>query len=132
MARHPIGGSSSRFRSGSTRSASTRSPTTTPSANEVNWPRGLLNSQGSPLTDGEHTAGHPSVGSQRVSSSDGDDSLSQGTGNQAEGHGWHDAFHQEDNDPGDTNEAPSILTTVGDDEYWNGETRSTRNGDTRE
>ncbi|KAI3895605.1 hypothetical protein MKW98_025396 [Papaver atlanticum] len=27
-------------------------------------------------------------------------------------------------------EAPSILTTVGDDEYWNGEAQGTRNGDT--
>ncbi|XP_026438585.1 uncharacterized protein LOC113337122 isoform X1 [Papaver somniferum] len=30
------------------------------------------------------------------------------------------------------NEAPSILTTVGDGEYWNGEAQGTRNRDTRE
>ncbi|KAI3861565.1 hypothetical protein MKW98_000517 [Papaver atlanticum] len=100
MPRLHVGGSSSRFRSGST-----SSPTTTPRSNEANWPRGLLNSQGSPSTDGAHTAVSPSVGSGRVSSSDGDNSLSQGNGNQDEGHGWHEAFHQEDNDPGDTEES---------------------------
>ncbi|KAI3872856.1 hypothetical protein MKW92_028940, partial [Papaver armeniacum] len=101
----PRAGGSSRFRSGSTRSASTRSPSTTPSSNEANWTRGLLNSQGSPSTDGANPAGSPSVGSRQVSSSDGEHSPSQGTGNQPEEHGWHEAFHQVHNDPGDTEES---------------------------
>ncbi|KAI3853394.1 hypothetical protein MKW92_029941, partial [Papaver armeniacum] len=96
----PHDGGSSRFRSGSTRYASTRSPSTTLSSNEANWPRGFLNSQGSPSTDGANPAG-----SRQVYSSDGEHSPSQGTGNQPEEHGWHEAFHQADNDPGDTEES---------------------------
>ncbi|KAI3845888.1 hypothetical protein MKW92_011301, partial [Papaver armeniacum] len=101
----PRAGSSSRFRSGSTRSASTRSPGTTPSLNEANLPRGLLNSQGSPSTDGANPSRSPSVGSRLVSSSDVEHSPSQVTENQPEEHVWNEAFHQVYNDPGDTEES---------------------------
>ncbi|KAI3961971.1 hypothetical protein MKW92_013703, partial [Papaver armeniacum] len=96
MPRHPLT-SSSRSRPASTRSASTRSASTAPSA--ANWPTALLNSQGSPSTDGGHIAASPSEGSiHRVSSSDGDHSPSHGNGNQAVGVGWHEAFHQANNE----------------------------------
>ncbi|KAI3834481.1 hypothetical protein MKW92_037249, partial [Papaver armeniacum] len=103
MPRHPLT-SSSRSRHASTRSASTRSASTTPSA--PNWPTSLLNSQGSPSTDGGHIAAIPSEGSgHRVSSSDGDHSPTHGNGNQAEGDGWHEAFHQENNEDENTKES---------------------------
>ncbi|KAI3850750.1 hypothetical protein MKW98_030810, partial [Papaver atlanticum] len=73
MTRLHVGGRS-RFWSASSRPASTRSPSTTPSSNEVKWPRSLLDSQGSPSTDGANTAASPSVGIRHVSSSDGDHS----------------------------------------------------------
>ncbi|KAI3949718.1 hypothetical protein MKX01_040935 [Papaver californicum] len=85
-------GSSNRSRSASTRSAST-----TPRSNASNWPRTLLDSQGSPSNDGEHISTSPSEGSRRVFLSDGDHSPSQGNENEAEGDGWHEAFHQTDN-----------------------------------
>ncbi|KAI3901435.1 hypothetical protein MKW92_021557, partial [Papaver armeniacum] len=92
MPRHPLT-SSSRFRPASTRSASTA-----PSA--ANWPTAFLNSQGSPLTDGGHIAASPSEGSRhRVSSSDGDHSR------RAVLDGWHEAFHQENNEAENTEES---------------------------
>ncbi|KAI3944078.1 hypothetical protein MKW92_005587, partial [Papaver armeniacum] len=98
-------GGTSQFHFASTRSASTRSPSTTPTSNEVNWPRGLLDSQGSPLTDGANTTASTSVGSQTVSSSHGDHSPIQGNANQPEGHEWHEACHQADDDPGEAEES---------------------------
>ncbi|KAI3955689.1 hypothetical protein MKW98_006049, partial [Papaver atlanticum] len=56
------------------RSASTITASTTPRSSAANWSRSLLNSQGSPSTDGGHTAASPSEGSHRVSSSDDDHS----------------------------------------------------------
>ncbi|XP_026429997.1 uncharacterized protein LOC113326492 [Papaver somniferum] len=96
MPRHPT---SSRSRSASTRSAST-----TPRSSEANWTRALLNSQGSPSTDGDHAAASPSEGSHRVSSSNGDHSPIHGNGNQAEVNGWHEAFHQENIEADNTEE----------------------------
>ncbi|KAI3904224.1 hypothetical protein MKW92_040869, partial [Papaver armeniacum] len=97
MPRHPLT-SSSRSRPASTRSAST-----TPSA--TNWPTTLLNSQGSPSTDGGYIAASPSEGSRhRVSSSDGDYSSSHGNGNQVVGDGWHEAFHQANKEVENTEE----------------------------
>lgn len=101
-------GGTSRFRYASTRSASTRSPSTTPTSNEVNWPRGLLDSQCSPSTDDANTTATPSVGSRPVSSSHGDHSPIQGNGNQPEVHEWHETFHQEDDDPGETEESMNV------------------------
>ncbi|KAI3853002.1 hypothetical protein MKW92_025293, partial [Papaver armeniacum] len=98
-------GGTSRFRFCSTRSANTRSPNTTPTSNEVNWPSGLLDSQGSPSSDGANTSASPSVGVNLVSSSHGDHSPIQGNANQPEGYEWHAAFHQADDDPGETEES---------------------------
>ncbi|KAI3899116.1 hypothetical protein MKW92_018995, partial [Papaver armeniacum] len=103
MPRHPLT-SSSRYRPASTRSASTRSASTTPSA--ANWPTALLNAQGSPSTDGGHIPTSPSEGNRhRVSSSDGDHSPSHGNGNQDVGDGWHEAFHQSNNEAENTEES---------------------------
>ncbi|KAI3975289.1 hypothetical protein MKX01_033529, partial [Papaver californicum] len=69
--------SSNRFQYASTRPASTRSASTTPRSNASNWLRTLLDSQGSPSTDGEHISESPSEGSRHVFSSYGDHSPSQ-------------------------------------------------------
>lgn len=87
------------------RSASTRPASTTPRSSAANWTRSLLNSQGSPSTDGGCTVASSSEGSHCMSSSDGDHSLIHGNGNQAEGNGWHEAFHQANSEADNTEES---------------------------
>ncbi|KAI3959289.1 hypothetical protein MKW98_018879 [Papaver atlanticum] len=86
-------------------SSRSQSASTTPRSSAANWPRSLLNSHGSPSTDGGHTAASPSEGSHRVSSSDGDHYPIHGNGNQAKGNGWHGAFHQENSEANNTEES---------------------------
>ncbi|KAI3956156.1 hypothetical protein MKW92_021565, partial [Papaver armeniacum] len=95
MTRIPIR-SNSRSLSASARSASNRSESTTPRSNSSNWPRTLLNTQGSPSTDGVRISASSSEGSRRVSSSDGDHSPRLVVENEDEGQGWHEAFHRQD------------------------------------